>query len=867
MAHTDKFTSGERDYLFTDVRSLVDATVYDRMPYAARVLAENVARHVGEPGFNQDDLDRLTKRGRARGQCSIPLKISRVILPDSSGIPVLMDLAALRSAVARTGRSPEAVDTAVPVDLVVDHSLQVDISGTRDAAAQNLTLELHRNAERYRFVKWAQGAFANLNVHPPGSGIIHQVNIEQVSTVVRTVETTAGRVAYPDSVVGGDSHTPMVSALGIIGWGVGGIEAETVMLGEPYMLPMPEFVGMRLTGRLREGITVTDLALTVTRLLREAGVVGSFVEFFGPSVAGMTVPDRATLSNMAPEYGATTGFWAVDGRTLDYLGLTGRPTEQTQLVEDYSRAAGLFRDADAPEPDYDRVYELDLSSVARTVAGPAKPHNIRQPAGVPGSLSERMEEMGMPLPEILNGLIAIASITSCTNTANPHAMMRAGLVARAAERRGLVPPGWVKTSLAPGSLAVTRYLTTAGLMTSLEKTGFHVVGYACTTCGGKSGPLKDEALQLAQTEGQPLVAVLSGNRNFDGRIHPLLTASYLCAPALVVAYALAGRLNLDIETDPLCQDADGAPVYLRDIWPTDAAVDAMVDAHVLPDVFQSSDEVPSLSAWQAIKAPDAALFPWDQESSYIVEPPFFDHSADASATDLSDARVLGVFGNGLATDHISPGGEILADSEAGNYLQSLGIEQPDFNTYVGRRGNHEVMARATYANPKMRNQLVSQREGGWTKLWPEGEVVSFFTASETYRSRGVPLIVLAGSEFGVGSSRDWAAKGPALLGVRSIIARSFERIHRSNLIGMGIPPLLFTGGDSVERLGLDGSESFNLSGFTNALAEGTPVRVAARNRTGEVRDFVVQLDVRSAAEAALLERGGIFQVGLDQALA
>jgi len=869
MARTSNFTSGGRDYIFTDVRSTVGAAVYDRMPYAARVLAENVSRHLGAPGFSADDLQHLTVRDGAHGQRSIALKISRVILPDSSGIPALMDLAALRSAVARTGLSPEAVDTAVPVDLVIDHSLQVDVSGSQDADAQNLTLELRRNAERYRFLKWAQGAFANLKVYPPGSGIIHQVNIEQISTVVRTEETPAGAQAYPDTVVGGDSHTPMVSALGIIGWGVGGIEAESVMLGEPYMLPMPGFVGMRLTGQLREGITVTDLALTVTKLLREAGVVGSIVEFFGSSMARMAVPDRATLSNMAPEYGATTGFWAVDGRTLDYLRMTGRSEEQTQLVEDYCRATGLFRDADATEPDYDRVYELELSSVERTVSGPARPHNTRQPSGVPDSLRARMKELDMPLPEFLSGLIAIASITSCTNTANPHAMMRAGLVARAAAERGLAPPGWVKTSLAPGSLAVTRYLSAAGLLTPLEMLGFHVVGYACTTCGGKSGPLKDETLKLAEAEGQPLVAVLSGNRNFDGRIHPQLTASYLCAPALVVAYALAGRLNLDIEAEPLCRDNADAPVYLRDLWPTDAAVEAMVRAHVTPEVFKSSDEVPSLSAWREIKAPRESLFPWDRESSYIVEPPFFDGHADNPTTteDFRGAHVLGIFGDGVATDHVSPGGEILADSEAGSYLQSLGVKQPDFNTYVGRRGNHEVMARATYANPKIRNLLVSGSEGGWTKLWPEGDVVSFFAASQAYRRRGVPLIVLAGSDFGVGSSRDWAAKGPALLGVRAIIARSFERIHRSNLIGMGVAPLVFAAGDSIEHLGLDGSEIFDIAGFDDALAEGTGLHVTARHAGGDVRDFAVHVDIRSTAEAALLGRGGIFQVGLAQALA
>jgi aconitate hydratase len=867
MTAARRFSSGGVTYGFADVRTHMSDDEYDRLPYAARVLAENVMRHLGEPGFTSKELDLLKDRGQAPGHSSIALRIPRVILPDSSGIPVLMDLAALRSAVSRRGISPTTIDTSVPVDLVVDHSLQVDASGVAGADVLNLATEMKRNAERYRFLRWSQSSFRSLTVFPPGSGIIHQINIEQIAKVVRV--TTAGdlQIAFPDMVIGGDSHTPMVAALGVVGWGVGGIEAEAVMLGQAYILPVPEFVGVRLKGKLRQGITVTDLALTVTKILRGENVVSAFVEFIGPAVLDMSVPDRATLSNMAPEYGATTGFWPVDQRTLEYLRMTGRSEEQVALVEDFCRASGMFREASSPEPAYDRVVEIDVSAVERSIAGPSKPHNLRRPATVASSLRSRMEERKSPMAADVDGIVAMASITSCTNTANPHAMIRAGLVAKAAVERGLMPPSWVKTSLAPGSRAVTRYLANANLLEPLEQLGFQVVGYACASCGGKSGPLKEETIRIGES-GQPLVGILSSNRNFDGRIHPMLSASYLCSPALVIAYSLAGKVGTDIENDAITNDANGNPVYLRDLWPDDALVEQAVKQYVTPDVFRNRDDTPSLASWQALKASDGDLFPWDPASSYIIEPPFLDRMPSGSGIKdpIRGARVLGLFGDGLSTDHISPGGEILLDSPAGHYLQSLGIAKPDFNTYVGRRGNHEVMARATYANLRIQNRMVPDREGWWTKLWPDDEQVSFYDASETYRARKVPLIVLAGSDFGVGSSRDWAAKGPAMLGVRAVIAKSFERIHRSNLIGLGIAPLLFERGEGPVELQLDGSESYDIENLGAAVSSGATVRANVKRGDGTTTAFNVMVDIRSEAESSLLGRGGMFQAALEEAM-
>jgi aconitate hydratase A / 2-methylisocitrate dehydratase len=863
------FKAAGKTYAFHDVRAAIGADCYQRLSYVARVLAENILRHLGRPGVTRAQLDALVDPAVAPDAAALPLNVPRVVLPDSSGIPVLMDLAALRSEIARNGGDPERIDAGVPIAFMVDHSLQVDAHATPDAEAINLKREFERNGERYRFLKWAEGAFKGLQVFPPGAGIIHQIHLEQVAAVTLVDNTQTLPVAFPDFAIGGDSHTPMVNALGVLGWGVGGIEIETAVLGEPYIVPKPEFVGVRLDGAASAGITATDIVLTVTQILRAAGVVGAFVEFFGPGAAALTVPDRATLANMAPDYGATTGFWPVDEQTLAYLRLTGRTEEHVALVETHARAAGLFRSAGAPDPTYDRVVPINLAAIRRSIAGPGMPHIRQDTADVAESfrVRARKSETDGASGDVPEGAIAIAAITSCTNTANAHGMIRAGLLAKAAAARGLAPKPWVKTSLAPGSRAVTTYLERAGLLAPLEALGFHVIGYGCTTCGGKSGPLKPQMTQAVERQGRAVAAVLSGNRNFDGRIHRLVGASYLCAPALVVAFALAGRVTIDIERDALTTDPSGAPVYLRDLWPDDAAVDAVVRAVVTPDVFASTARPSPLVAasWEAIAAPRGVLFPWDAGSSYIVEPPFFalPPSGFASAQRITGARVLGVYGDGMTTDHISPGGEIPADSPAGQYLQSLGVAPTGFNSYIGRRGNHHVMTRGTYSNLRTRNRIV-EREGWWTKLYPEGEIVTVFEAATHYAERNMPLIVLGGRDFGTGSSRDWAAKGPALLGVRAAIANSFERIHRSNLIGVGIVPLLFAQNESVDTLGLDGSEEFAFDGISAGISARTPISVTARQRNGDEGRFQVHADVRSDAEADLLRRGGMFRAALER---
>ena len=868
-----RFSSSGKPYLFHDLRAALGARAQARLPYVARLLAENLLRHLGRPGVTQDALRALADPAVAPDAVALPLHVPRVMVPDSSGIPVLMDLAALRSAVARRGGDPARVNTKVPMTFVVDHSLQVDVAASPDAEAINLAREFERNGERYRFLKWAEHAFDGLTVFPPGAGIIHQIHLEQVAAVTIVDCSRSPPVAFPDFTIAGDSHTPMVNALGVLGWGVGGIEIETVVLGEPYILPKPEFVGVRLEGALADGVTVTDAALTLTEELRAAGVIGACVEFFGPAALSLTIPDRATLANMAPEYGATTGFWPIDGQTIAYLQMTGRSPEHVALVEAHARAAGLFRAAGAPDPTYDRVIAFDLGEVRPAVAGPGMPHVRQDTSGVAASFRARARDArALPhaseaLPE---GAIGIAAITSCTNTSNPHGMIRAGLVAKAAVARGLQPAPWVKTSLAPGSRAVTTYLDRAGLLAPLEALGFGVVGYGCTTCAGKSGPLKPLAANAVEQDGRTIAAVLSGNRNFDGRIHRLVGANYLCSPALVVAFALAGRVTIDIDKDPIANDAKGEPVFLRDLWPSDGEVDAVARETVTSDVFVSTANPSPLvkASWDALAAKRGLLFDWDSASTYIVEPPFFatSHTGFATAQRLEGARVLGVYGDNLNTDHVSPGGEIPTDSPAGRYLRSVGVEPAAFNTYVGRRGNHHVMMRGTYGNLRIRNRMAGGREGWWTKIYPEGELIAIPDAALRYRERNVPLIVLGGHNFGAGSSRDWAAKGPALLGVRAVIARSFERIHRSNLIGVGVVPLLFAEHDGVDALKLDGSEEFAFEGIADGIGLRQPIRVLARGASGEGLQFEVTADVRSAAEADLLRRGGMFQAALEASL-
>ena len=864
------FLRGDQTYAFHDVRAAIGADAYARLPYLARVLAENILRNLGQAGVTEEALRALVDPGIAPDTVSLPLHVPRVLVPDSSGVPVLMDLAALRSAVARRGGDPARVEARVPMTLVVDHSLQVDVAASPDAEKINLEREFERNGERYRFLKWAEQAFDGLRMFPPNTGIIHQIHLEQVAAVTLLDRSRTPPLAFPDFTIAGDSHTPMVNALGVLAWGVGGIEIETVVLGHPYILPRPEFVGVRLDGALADGITMTDVVLTLTEELRSAGVVGACVEFFGRAAAALTVGDRATLANMAPEYGATTGFWPIDAQTLAYLRTTGRTAAHVALVEAHARAAGLFREAGAADPTYDRVIAFDLGKVRRTIAGPGMPHVRQDTSGVTASFRERAKSAATPraldLPE---GAIGIAAITSCTNTSNPHGMIRAGLLARAAVARGLQSAPWVKTSLAPGSRAVTTYLDSAGLLAPLEALGFAVVGYGCTTCAGKSGALKPVAASAVERDGRAIAAILSGNRNFDGRIHRLVGANYLCSPALVVAFALAGRVTIDIDHDPIANDATGA-VFLRDLWPSDAEVDAVVRATVTSDVFLSTAQASPLAkaSWNALEAKRGILFDWDTASSYIVEPPFFagDAAQFATAQRVEGVRVLGVYGDNLSTDHVSPGGEIPVDSPAGQYLQSLGVPPAAFNTYVGRRGNHHVMMRGTYGNLRIRNRMAESREGWWTKIYPEGETITIPDAALRYRERNVPLIILGGCNFGAGSSRDWAAKGPALLGVRAVIARSFERIHRSNLIGVGVAPLLFAADDGADTLPLVGSEEFTFEGIAAGITGRHPIDVTARRANGEELRFKVSADIRSAAEAELLRRGGMFQAALEASL-
>ncbi len=864
-APVSTFSCASGDHRYVDVRRFLGGETYDRLPYAARILAENVLRNAGP--------ETLRRSLALTEGADWPLAIARVILPDSSGIPVLMDLAALRAAIHRRGGQSDRVESQIPITLVVDHSLQVDVAGDKYAPQRNLEREYARNSERYRFLKWAQQAFSGIEIFPPGSGIIHQVHLERVAPVVCVDRRDPIPLAFPDMVLGGDSHTPMINALGVMGWGVGGLEAEMAALGEPYPLAPPEFVGVELRGELCEGVTTTDLALTLTHVLRKESVIGAFVEFFGPAASRFTVPDRATLANMAPEYGATTGFWPVDEQTLAYLALTGRSREQIELVAAHAKAAGLFRHEDASTPAYDRVIPFDLASVRRSISGPSKPHHLKAPSSLRDAFLDKVGPLadqttatqdGTP-----DGAVAIAAIASCTNTANPLAIFAAALLARNAIARGLKPPTWVKTSFSPGSRAVPAYLARAGLLAPLEELGFHVIGFGCTTCGGKSGPLKPAALQLIES-GRRCVAVLSGNRNFDGRIHRLIAASFLSSPSLVIAYALAGSVLRDLDAEPLGRGSDGEAVYLRDVWPSHDEVERFARTYVTPDLFAQTVGLDdhAQGQWDEVAAPTGALFAWDPQSSYIVEPPFFEETGPyfTQSQSIHGARVLGIYEDGLTTDHLSPGGEIPPESPAGLYLQEIGVKPADFNSYVGRRGNHHVLSRGAYANLRIRNRLTPEREGWWTRRFPDGGIVSIFDAAQHYREAGAPLIVIGGRDFGSGSSRDWAAKGPALLGVGAVIARSFERIHRSNLIGLGILPLLFKADESADALGLTGSEDYALEGIRDALATQGAIKVVARTPDGDAICFEVGIDTRTDAEAATLLQGGAFRATLERAL-
>ncbi len=876
------------------------------LPFSLRILLENLLRREDGKTVKADDIRALTSWTRkSHPSQEIAFMPSRVLLQDFTGVPAVVDLAAMRDAMKALGGDPTLINPLQPAELVIDHSVQVDEFGTPQAMQLNAELEFHRNKERYAFLRWGQTAFKNFAIVPPDTGIVHQINLEYLARVVFVgAEGETGKpLAYPDTLVGTDSHTTMINGLGVLGWGVGGIEAEAAMLGQPVSMLIPQVVGFRVKNQLREGSTATDLVLTVTEMLRKKGVVGKFVEFFGPGLETLPLADRATISNMAPEYGATCGIFPVDKETLNYLRLSGRSEELTNLVEAYYKEQGLFHTADTPEAEYTDVLELDLASVEPSIAGPKRPQDrvslsnaaksfeealpgLLKPGqhvppkqearwdgegGHPGGIDSQQDGVQEHVKfdkALSHGSVVIAAITSCTNTSNPSVLVAAGLLAKKAVEKGLTVPAWVKTSLAPGSLVVTEYLTRSGLMPYLEKLKFNVVGYGCTTCIGNSGPLPQEVSNVVVEKDLVVASVLSGNRNFEGRINSEVRANYLMSPPLVVAFALAGRIDLDLFKEPLGYGQNGkrTPVYLKDIWPTADEVDAVVRKYITGDLFRGaySDVFKGDDRWRGLNVPEGETFAWDEQSTYVKNPPYFDKMSaqPEPVKNISGARVLCYLGNSVTTDHISPAGSIKASSPAGQYLIAHGVQPGDFNSYGSRRGNHEVMMRGTFANVRLRNKLTPHREGAFTRHLPEGEEMTIFDASEKYRSEGTSLIVLAGKEYGSGSSRDWAAKGPRLLGVRAVLAESFERIHRSNLVGMGILPLQFLEEESAESHGLTGEETFDVVGLTEVLANfaaGKTVRVSAKKADGAVTQLDAVLRIDTPQEVQYYQHGGILQ--------
>jgi len=924
--------SGNRAYTIYSLPALAARGFnLSRLPFSLKILLENLLRREDGVNVTAAEIEFLANwEAKAESSREIAYMPARVLMQDFTGVPAIVDLAAMRDAIKTLGGDPERVNPLIAAELVIDHSVQVDEFGAAGALAANTLLEFQRNRERYAFLKWGQTAFRNFSAVPPGMGICHQVNLEYLARVVFTAEADGELVAYPDTVVGTDSHTTMINGLGVLGWGVGGIEAEAAMLGQAVSMLVPQVVGFKLNGKLREGATATDLVLTVTQALRKLGVVGKFVEFYGPGVAALPLADRATISNMAPEYGATCGIFPVDAETLRYFRLTGRGDEQIALVEDYYKAQGLFHTAGSPEAEYTQTLELDLGAVEPSVAGPRRPQDrvllkdaaasfaqqlpsllaptaktlesrtaaVWQRAavadaaladgGFPPFRQEEGEGMGHPAVAVAttvkerfgvdpdryldHGSVVIAAITSCTNTSNPSVMVAAGILAKKAVEKGLTVPPWVKTSLAPGSRVVTDYYAKAGLLPYLEKLRFNVVGYGCTTCIGNSGPLPADVSKSIDEHGLVAVSVLSGNRNFEGRVNVDVRANYLMSPPLVVAYALAGKIGHNFETDPLGADQAGQPVYLKDIWPTQAEVAEAIEKGLSSESFRREYATVSLgdANWQGLRFPTGEVYQWEPDSTYIRQAPYFDGitKMPAPVAEIAGARVLAVLGDSVTTDHISPAGSIKANGPAGKYLAAHGVRPAEFNSYGSRRGNHEVMVRGTFANVRLRNKLAPGTEGGVTRLLPEGEEMSIFEASVKYAERGVPLVILAGKEYGSGSSRDWAAKGPKLLGVRAVIAESFERIHRSNLVGMGILPLQFADGQNAASLGLTGEELYDFPGLTELLASrlagSRTLEVIATAANGTVKQFTAKVRIDTPQEIEYYEHGGILHYVLRQ---
>ncbi len=898
----DSLHVGDRSYSYYRLAALADAGLdVERLPFSLKVLLENLLRFEDGRSVTKSDIEALAKwNPKSASNNEIAFRPSRVLLQDFTGVPCVVDLAAMRDAMAAMHGDPKAINPLQPVELVIDHSVQVDFFGSNDAPEKNAELEFERNRERYAFLKWGQSALSNFRAVPPDTGIVHQVNIEFLARVVfgaggaGVSYDPSTATAYPDTAVGTDSHTTMVNGVGVLAWGVGGIEAEAAMLGQPVTMLIPEVIGVRLEGELREGVTATALVLTVTQLLRKKGVVGKFVEFFGSGLSKLAVADRTTIGNMSPEFGSTVAIFPIDDRTLEYLRLTGRSAEHVALVEAYAKAQGMFRTDATPDPRYSDVVTLDLSSVEPNLAGPRRPQDRVPLREVKASFGAALQEwsaaregndgsiarfegeggggtatLARTAKDVSDGAVVIASITSCTNTSNPSVLIGAGLLAKNAVARGLKTAPWVKTSLAPGSKVVKDYLAKAGLQTYLDQLGFNIVGYGCTTCIGNSGPLPSDVAETVAEQDLIVAAVLSGNRNFEGRIHPQVRANYLASPPLVVAYALAGRMDVDLTTEPLGADRDGSPVFLKDIWPTNAQIGETVARCVTEDMFVAryGDVFAGDDNWAKLHVGASERYAWDPKSEYVKKPPYFENmpAEPGPLSDVRNARVLALLGDSVTTDHISPAGNIAKSGPAAKYLMERGIEPKDFNSYGARRGNHEVMVRGTFANVRLRNLLVPGVEGGVTRYLPTGERMSIFDASEKYRHDGTPLIVFAGKEYGSGSSRDWAAKGPYLLGIKAVIAESFERIHRSNLIGMGILPLEFLDGADRGTYGLEGEEIYDITGVEAGITPRMHLHVKATDaKSGRAIDFNVLLRIDTPDEAEYYRNGGILQYVLRQ---
>jgi aconitate hydratase len=867
--------AGGKTYRYVSLRAASDSGLAgaSTLPVSLKILLENVLRHAAANSGFPDEARALVQRDNSRLDIDIPFYPARVLSPDSSGLPLIADLAAMRDAAHRFGVDPARINPRIPIDLVVDHSVNVDYSGSADAAERNLALEIERNKERYRLIRWAEHAFAQFSVVPPGNGICHQINLEKLARLVWTTVEDGHDVAFFDSLVGMDSHTPMVNSLGVFGWGVGGIEAATALLGEPIGIRIPEVIGCRLVGRLPEFASTTDLALTVTQRLRKRGVVGCFVEFFGAGARSLALPQRATLSNMAPEYGATMGLFAVDQETVDFLATTGRDNDHIDLVKRYAKAQGVWSDENTPDPIFTDVVEIDLAKIEPSGSGPRRPQDRVALSEIPASFRDfadarRPPQLSSAPPATArprDGDVVIAAITSCTNTSNPSVMMEAGLFARNAVARGMRVRPWVKTSLAPGSRVVADYLRTSGLQDDFDQLGFNIVGFGCTTCMGNSGPLKESIADLIETEHKIVAAVLSGNRNFEGRVHNLAQAAYLTSPAIVVAYALAGSVLIDLAHEPLGQDPDGKPVYLSDIRPKRGDVDAMVARYVRPEAFRFryKSAFPGPRGWHELHSGTGQTFSWDPNSTFIRCPPFLDEAGPAltEPQEIIGARALLIMGNSVTTDHISPVSQIRKQSSAGRYLIERGTAAGDLGSFMSRRVNHDVMLRGTFANPRLVNELTPTLEGGMTRHLPSGDVMSIDLAAQRYENEHTPLVVIAGADYGMGSSRDWAAKGARLLGIRAIIAQSFERIHRSNLVGMGILPFQFTSGQTRHSLGLDGTESFDIVGIKTLQPREITRAIIHRadGRTDEV-ELICRID--TPRELAWYRNGGIMPFAL-----